>query len=153
MQNKLLENLKNQLEPEIEQLGYELIDLEFVFEDGENRLRFYIYKEDGVSLDDTEIVSRYLDTRLDEIDPIDTSYYLEVSSPDLNRPLKTDDDLRRNLGNEISVHLYKKIDGLKEYEGYLVSYDEENIAIELEDGIEKSFNRKDISIIKIVIRF
>lgn len=153
MQNKLLEDLIAQLEPEIENLGYELVDLEFVHEDGENRLRFYIYKEDGVSLDDTEIVSRYLDNRLDEIDPIETSYYLEVSSPDLNRPLKTDDDLRRNLGNEISVHLYRKIDGSKEYEGYLDSYDKDNIIIELEDGIKKSFNRKEISNIKIVIRF
>lgn len=153
MQNKLLEDLRVQLEPEIENLGYELVDLEFVHEDGENRLRFYIYKEDGVSLDDTEIVSRYLDTRLDEIDPIETSYYLEVSSPDLNRPLKTDDDLRRNLGNEISVHLYRKIDGFKEFEGYLDSYDKENLVIELEDGNKKSFNRKDISNIKIVIRF
>ncbi|MDO4604894.1 MAG: ribosome maturation factor RimP [Helcococcus sp.] len=153
MQNKLLEDLRAQLEPEIENLGYELVDLEFINEDGENRLRFYIYKEDGVSLDDTEIVSRYLDTRLDEIDPIDTSYYLEVSSPDLNRPLKTDDDLRRNLGNEINVHLYKKIDQLKEYEGYLDSYDRENLVIELENGIKKSFNRKDISNIKIAIRF
>lgn len=153
MQNKLLEDLIAQLEPEIENLGYELVDLEFVHEDEENRLRFYIYKEDGVSLDDTEIVSRYLDNRLDEIDPIETSYYLEVSSPDLNRPLKTDDDLRRNLGNEISVHLYRKIDGSKEYEGYLDSYDKDNIIIELEDGIKKSFNRKEISNIKIVIRF
>ena len=153
MQNKLLENLIAQLEPEIENLGYELIDLEFVHEDGENRLRFYIYKEGGVTLADTEIVSRYLDTRLDEIDPIESSYYLEVSSPDLSRPLKTDDDLRRNLRNEISLHLYRKINGSKEYIGYLDSYDKENLAIELENGIKKSFNRKDISNIKIVLRF
>lgn len=153
MSNNLIENLRFQLEPEIEELGYELIDLEFVNEDGENRLRFYIYKEDGVSLDDTEIVSRYLDTRLDELDPIESSYYLEVSSPDLNRPLKTSDDLRRNLGNEINIHLYKKIDGSKEYEGFLDSYDEENIVLELEDKTKKTFNRKDVSLIKIVIRF
>lgn len=153
MSDNLIENLRFQLEPEIEELGYELIDLEFVNEDGENRLRFYIYKEDGVSLDDTEIVSRYLDTRLDELDPIESSYYLEVSSPDLNRPLKTSDDLRRNLGNEINIHLYKKIDGSKEYEGFLDSYDEENIVLELEDKTKKTFNRKDVSLIKIVIRF
>lgn len=153
MSDNLTKGLEETLRPEIENLGYELIEVEFKPEDGDYYLTFYIYKEDGVSIDDTEIVSRYLDTRLDEIDPINRQYYLQVSSPDLNRPLKTSDDFRRNLGNEISVHLYKKMDGLKEYEGYLDSYTEENIVLEFEDKTKKEFNRKDISLIKNVIRF
>lgn len=153
MSDNLTKGLEETLRPEIENLGYELIEVEFKPEDGDYYLTFYIYKEDGVSIDDTEIVSRYLDTRLDEIDPINRQYYLQVSSPDLNRPLKTSDDFRRNLGNEISVHLYKKMDGLKEYEGYLDSYTEETIVLEFEDKTKKEFNRKDISLIKNVIRF
>lgn len=153
MSDNLTKGLEETLRPEIENLGYELIEVEFKPEDGDYYLTFYIYKEDGVSIDDTEIVSRYLDTRLDEIDPINRQYYLQVSSPDLNRPLKTSDDLRRNLGNEISVHLYKKMDGLKEYEGYLDCYTEETIVLEFKDKTKKEFNRKDISLIKNVIRF
>lgn len=153
MSDNLTKGLEETLRPEIENLGYELIEVEFKPEDGDYYLTFYIYKEDGVSIDDIEIVSRYLDTRLDEIDPINRQYYLQVSSPDLNRPLKTSDDFRRNLGNEISVHLYKKMDGLKEYEGYLDSYTEETIVLEFEDKTKKEFNRKDISLIKNVIRF
>lgn len=152
MSNNFINNLRLQLEPEIENLGYELVDLEFVFEEGDYRLRFYIYKDGGVDLDDTEIVSRYLDQRLDELDPIDKRYFLEVSSPDLSRPLKTDGDLRRNLGNEVNIHLYKKLDGRKEFEGILNSYDSEFIEILVNEKNIKIL-RKDISLIKLVIRF
>lgn len=153
MNNKLIEDLYEKLSPEILELGYEIIDIEFVQEEGEFYLRFFIYKEDGVSLEDTEVVSRYLDKRLDELDPINRQYYLEVSSPDLNRPIKTDDDLRRNIGSEVYINLYKKVDGQKTFEGYIDSYNDESLVLELEDGTKKEFNRKDISLIKHLIRF
>lgn len=152
MAKQLTESLRAQLGPEIEDLGYELIDVEFVQEEGEFYLRFFIWSEEGTSLEDTEKVSRYLDERLDELDPIQRQYYLEVSSPDLNRPLKTDDDLRRNMGNEVSIHLYKKIDGVKDFEGFIKEYDQDTITLE-NNGNNTKFNRKDISLIKHVIRF
>lgn len=153
MTKNLIEDLRSQLEPEIEELGYELVDLEYVQEEGEFYLRFYIWNQEGVSLDDTEVVAKYLDERLDEIDPIERRYYMEVSSPDLNRPLKTTDDLRRNMENEVDIKLYKKVDGSKEYQGFIVDYSDDTLTLLLENDEEKEFDRKDISLIKQVIRF
>lgn len=152
MKKNNIEELKGIFSREVEDLGYELVDIEFVNESGENFLRFYIYSSEGVSLDDCEIVSRHLDSRLDELDPIEESYFLEVSSPDLNRPLSTNDDLRRNLGVEIIVNLYKKIDGSKSFEGILSDYDDDSITLENNNEVRK-LQRKDISIIKILVRF
>lgn len=153
MSNKSIDNLKEIFKPEIENLGYELVDIEFIQESGEFYLRFYIYHEDGINLDDCEIVSKHLDIRLDELDLINRQYYLEVSSPDLNRPLSTDDDLRRNLGIELDINLYKKINGKKTYSGVLVDYDESTISLEMEDGKTISLDREDISLIKVMLKF
>lgn len=153
MSKNLIEKLKLEFEPSIIDMGYELVDIEFIKENDENYLRFYIYSENGIDIDDCEKVSRYLDVKLDEIDPIDVHYYLEVSSPDLNRPLKTDDDLRRNVGEIIEVHLYKKVNGLKDYIGELKEYNSEEINLLSENIGEVVLNRKDISLIKIWLEF
>lgn len=101
----LIERLKDALEGEIEDLGYELVDLEFIGGKDGHRLIFYIYNEKGITIDDCERVSGYLDERLDELDLIKTSYYLEVSSQDLSRPLKTDKDLLRNKDELLKIKL------------------------------------------------
>jgi len=152
MSNNLINNLKNELEADINDLGYELVDIEFKTESGENYLRFFIYNTEGITIEDCEKVSRFLDVKLDELDPINKQYYLEVSSPDLNRPLKTDDDLRRNIGTIVEVGLYKKINGSKDYQGELISYDNETITLSVSDQ-EVILNRSDISIIKVAIIF
>lgn len=152
MVNDLINTLKNEFEDDINKLGYELVDIEFKTENGENFLRFFIYNENGITIGDCEKVSRFLDVKLDELDPINKQYYLEVSSPDLNRPLKTDDDLRRNIGTIVEVGLYKKINGSKNYQGELISYDSENITLLIDDE-EIVLERKDISIIKVAIIF
>lgn len=153
MSKELIEQLKNDLEKDIVEMGYELVDIEFVNESGENYLRFFIYNEKGTSIDDCEKVSRFLDVKLDELDPIEAQYYLEVSSPDLNRPLKNDDDLRRNLGVDLEVHLYKKINSSKDFIGKLVDYDQDSISLELENEEVIKFDKKDISLIKVAIVF
>ena len=152
MTNNLISRLKDEVEKDINELGYELVDLEFKTESGENYLRFYIYNEEGIVIDDCEKVSRFLDIKLDELDLINKQYYLEVSSPDLNRPLKTDDDLRRNLGTILEVGLYRKVNGSKDYQGELVSYDNETITLSVNDE-DVTIDRKDISIIKVAIIF
>lgn len=152
MVNDLINKLKNDFEHDINELGYELVDIEFKTESGENFLRFFIYNEEGITIEDCEKVSRFLDVKLDELDPINKQYYLEVSSPDLNRPLKTDDDLRRNLGTIVEVGLYKKINGSKNYQGELISYDDDSITLEIDEE-EVKLERKDISIIKVAIIF
>ncbi len=152
MSKELINSLKEAFNDDIEQMGYELVDIELINESGEKYLRFYIYKEGGIGIDDCEQVSKFLDPKLDELDLIKTSYYLEVSSPDLNRPLKTDDDLRRNLGILLDISLYRKINNKKEYRGVLTDYDFESICLKV-DNEELKFDRKDVSKIVVAIVF
>lgn len=152
MSKELINKLKSEFEKDIEDMGFELVDIEFVTESGERFLRFYIFKEGGMGVDDCEQVSKFIDPKLDELDLINSSYYLEVSSPDLTRPLKTDDDLRRNLGATVDVSLYRKIDNKKDYRGVLTDYDSDNIYLQ-EDDKEIKFDRKDVSKVAIAIIF
>ncbi len=131
-----LKIIKENCEPIIEDLGYDLVDLEFVKESGEYYLRFYIGKAGGIGIDDCQRASEVISDKLDEIDPIENSYYLEVSSPGLDRPLKTDKDLKRNIGMRIEINLYANFEGKKNYIGELSGYSDEHITI-LEGEIEK----------------
>ena len=133
-------------------LGYELVDVEFKKGAKHNLISIFIYKEDGIGLDDCESVSRIIDEILDKDEDLTDPYYLEVSSPGLDRPIKTKDDYRRNLGNEVEVKLYAPIDGKKQFEGFLTSYDDENVLIKMEDG-DMTFKQKDISMMRQVIKF
>ncbi len=113
--------------PIAESLEYDLVDIEFIKESGQYYLRVYIDKDGGVGLDDCQAMSQLLSDKLDEVDPISVSYYLEVSSPGLDRPLKNDKDLKRNINKEIEIKLYEAIDGKKILEGILKDYDHEYI--------------------------
>lgn len=133
-------------------LGYELVDVEFKKGAKHNLISIFIYKEEGIGLDDCESVSRKIDEILDKDEDLTDPYYLEVSSPGLDRPIKTKDDYRRNLGKEVEVKLYAPIDGKKQFEGFLTSYDDESVLIKMEDG-EMTFKQKDISMMRQVIKF
>lgn len=152
MSKQLINTLTKTFAQDIESLGYELVDIEFVTESGERFLRFYIYHKDGIDVDDCEKVSKFIDPKLDELDLINSSYYLEVSSPDLSRPLKTNDDLRRNLGVLLDISLYRKIDGRKEYRGVLEEFDDESIVL-VENDKKIELSRKDVSKIEVAIVF
>ena len=133
-------------------LGYELVDVEFKKGAKHNLISIFIYKEEGIGLDDCESVSRKIDEILDKDEDLKDPYYLEVSSPGLDIPIKTKDDYRRNLGKEVEVKLYAPIDGKKQFEGFLTSYDDESVLIKMEDG-EMTFKQKDISMMRQVIKF
>lgn len=135
-----------------QELGYELVDVEFKKGAKHNLISIFIYKEDGIGLDDCESVSRKIDEILDKDEDLTDPYYLEVSSPGLDRPIKTKDDYRRNLGKEVEVKLYAPIDGKKHFEGFLTSYDDENVLIKIDDA-EMTFKQKDISMMRQVIKF
>ncbi|NLX61747.1 MAG: ribosome maturation factor RimP [Tissierellia bacterium] len=153
MSRNLVNKIKEHCEPIIEELGYELVDIEYVKENNENFLRFYIWKAEGITIDDCQKVSEIIGDKLDELDPIKESYYLEVSSPGLDRPLKTDKDLKRNLGKDIEVSLYKNLDGKKKYNGELVDFTEDYIKIRTDDAEEKKIERDIISNIKLWLKF
>ena len=146
----LTDKLKEIFNDDIENLGYELVDIEFIGSKNEKRLIFYIYNEKGVTIDDCEKVSSYLDEKLDELDLISSSYYLEVSSQDLSRPLKTDRDIERNKDELLKVKdkngnvFFGKIKEIGS--DYLVFSQKD-------DNEEKKFNKSDIKEIKIEIVF
>ena len=136
---KTVEIVEEKICPIIENLGYEVVEVEFAKKiDGMN-LTFYIDSPNGITLDDCEKVHRAIDEPLDEINPTgDVKYILNVSSCGLDRPLKTNKDFQRNLGKEVDLKLYKAINKQKEFTGKLVGFTDETITIE---GFEP-FERK-----------
>lgn len=139
--------------PLIEENNFELVDVEYVREGSNWFLRVYIDKEGGITVDDCELVSRALSDLLDVEDYIPDAYILEVSSPGLGRQLKKDKDFKRSIGEVIELKLYKAINKQKEFEGVLVSFDEETLTIELEDGNQESFQRTDIAMVRLGLDF
>ncbi len=107
----------------------ELIDVEFVKEQNWY-LRVFINKETGLELEDCQFVSEKLEQQLDQLDPIKESYFLEVSSPGLDRPLKRIEDYQRHLGDVVEVHTYAPIDGNKLFIGKLLGFQDDTISIE-----------------------
>lgn len=150
---EILKNVRNISESITKQLGFELVDLEYVKEFGSYFLRVYIDKLGGVTLDDCREVSELLGKKLDEEDLIKVAYYLEVSSPGLDRPLKTDNDLRRNLNKDIEIKLYKALNNKKMYEGMLSDFNEKEVIIIEDDDNQVKIPRDYISIIKLKIVF
>lgn len=123
---KIAELVSELLAPYFAENGYELFSTEFVKEGKDWFLRVAIEKKHGqeyvsVGTDDCEAVSRFLGAKLDELDPIEQNYYLEVSSPGLDRPLLSDQDFVRFRGHIIDVSLYKALDGKKTVSGELVA--------------------------------
>ena len=144
------------LKPIAEANHVEIYDVEYVKEGSEWYLRCYIYKEEGVSINDCEAVSRALSDELDRTDFIDDAYILEVSSPGLGRTLKKDKHLRKSLLEEVEVKTYKPIMGKKEFTGILKAFDEDTVTLgaALKEGIEDIiFDRKDIAVIKLTLDF
>lgn len=136
-----------------QEMGYELVDVEYVKEGSGMSLVFTIDKDGGVNIDDCEVVSKKIDPLLDEINPTDDKpYTLVVSSPGLDRPLKTDRDLKRGLGKEVEITLFAKLDGKKVFDGVLDSFDEKTITLETE-GTKQTFDREKVASTKLVIKF
>ena len=138
--------------PVVEANGCSLWDVEYVKEAGSWYLRVYIDKETGVSIDDCEAVSRVLSDLLDEADPIEGSYVLEVSSAGADRPLKKPAHFQQFLGAEVDVRLYRPLDGRKEYTGVLKGYDGGDVTIETA-GEARTFVKKDVAQVRLTVHF
>lgn len=136
-------------------LGYELLEVEYKKLFGQQTLIFYIdtEKEGGISLDDCEIASKALEEVLDRDDITDgIQYNLNVSSPGLDRPLKTERDFVKKKGSKIEINFYAPIDGKKKVEGILSAWTDSTVTIDIK-GVKQSYDKKAISIIKPVIEF
>lgn len=141
------------LMPVIEAGNYELVDVEYVKEAGTWYLRAYVDKEGGITIDDCEKVSRAFSDLLDQEDFIEDAYILEVSSPGLGRPLKKEKDYKRSMGKELEIRTYRTIDGSKEFCGTLCAYDDKTVTIRQEDGSDRTFEKKEIALIRLAFDF
>lgn len=150
---KISEQVFALVDPIARRLGLEVIEVLYEKKfDGMN-LTVVIDKDGGVTIDDCERLHRAIDAPLDELDPIAESYTLNVSSPGIDRPLKTERDYRRNLNRKISVKLYSPRDGKKTFSGVLVGYDDDAFTIEMEKGKQISFYKKDTAKVEPIIEF
>lgn len=139
--------------PIVDDKGFEIVDIEYVKEAGEYYLRIFLDKEGGISLNDCEAVSRELSEILDVKDPIKDNYFLEVSSPGLDRPLKKDKDFVRYQGRDVEIKLYKPLNGSKQFEGELVGLNEDKNIVVMIDDNEVEFNKKDVALVRLAIKF
>ncbi len=150
---KTSEVVRALVEQPISQLGCELVDIEFQKEQGNWVLTLFIEKEGGVNIEDCERVSRAVEPIIDEADPIEQSYYLSVSSPGLDRPLKNERDFLRHIGKDVLVKLYVKQDDKKEFIGTLLTYKEGSITLACRDNKEREFPLKGVAQVKPYIEF
>ncbi|NLY71179.1 MAG: ribosome maturation factor RimP [Clostridiales bacterium] len=136
------ELVKKEIKPYFEREGYVLYHIEFVKEGKDWFLRVFIEKAPqgdekwptNVGADDCEKVSRYLSSRLDDLDPIEHNYYLEVSSPGLDRPLFKDEHFERYRGELVDIKLYKSVEGRKNFVAKLLNHTDDYIDVEDEKG-------------------
>ena len=148
--SKIEEKVENLIKEKIQNIGYELYDIEYVKEGKDYFLRIFIDKETGIDLNDCEKVNDAISDLLDEADYIKEQYFLEISSPGIERVLRKDKHFKQNIGKDIEIKLFKKDEnGNKEYIGILEDFDNETITINIDEKT-KSINRKDIAHIKTV---
>ena len=150
---KVAEQVMTLVQPIAESFGLEV--LEVLYEkkyDGMN-LTVVIDKDGGVTIDDCERLHRAIDEPLDKLDPIESEYILNVSSPGLDRPLKSERDYKRNINKKILVKLYTPLDNKKSYEGILFDYDSQTFSIKFQNGETIKFNKKDTAKVEPIIEF
>lgn len=140
------ERVESLIKTKIEEAGYELYDVEYAKEGKNYFLRIFIDKPEGIDLNDCEKVNDAINDLLDEANYIKEQYFLEVSSPGIERVLKKDKHLKQNIGNEVAIKLFQKDEkGKKEYQGILKGFDSENIELE-----EFEIERKKVAQIKTI---
>ena len=143
-QKNIAARVRSAVEDRITEAGYRLWDLEYVKEGGQWYLRITIDRDEGVDIDDCEKVFRIVDPIVTELDPVEGAYHLEVSSPGLERELRTDGHFRAMIGNRIRLKLYTPENGQRELVGVLKDFDGERLT--LDDGREeRQIERKRVS--------
>ncbi len=153
MKQGITESVFEICKPITDKLGLSIYDIEYVKEGPDYYLRIFIDKKGGVGINDCENVSHELDPLLDKADIIKESYYLEVSSVGLDRPLKTEKDFNRFMGEKIEIKLYKPIGKKRELVGKLIEYNNGDFSILTDDNQKIQLNIKDTGLIRPWIEF
>ncbi|WP_390406706.1 ribosome maturation factor RimP [Lacticaseibacillus jixiensis] len=154
----VVETVSQIVTPILDANGFYLSDIEFVKEGGSWYLRVYIDKPGGINLNECVLVSESLSEKLDAMDPdpIPQAYFLEVSSPGAERPLKTAADFENAVGEYIHISLFAKVDNKKVYEGTLKELSEDTLTLTLKDKarkFDKTFERAAIAKARLAIEF
>jgi len=142
MQKNIASAVAEILRPTVENEGCELWDVEYVKEGSRQILRITIDSENGIDINDCERVHRAIDPILDEADPIPVQYYLEVSSPGLERELRTAEHIAKCIGQKVTVKFYVAVNGSKELTAVLTGYSPEKDTVTLD---ETEFERNKIA--------
>ena len=151
MSTTKLEIITKLLTPVVEAQNVSLYDLEFIKEGSDRILRLYIDKDPSVDLEDCERVSRAAEEVLDEHDPIPTAYYLEVSSPGIERKLSKPQHFAKYIGHKIALRLYGPVDGRRKFTGVLTAYDNNALTLTEENGNTHHFQQAQISACTLVV--
>ena len=152
MSSNIESKVTDLLEEIINNLGYDLYDVYYVKEGPDYFLRIVIDKSEGIDLDDCEKVNNAINDILDEADYIKEQYFLEVSSPGLERILRKEKHFKNQIGNEIILKLFKPINKQREIQGILKEYNDNNIIIE-KDNEEIIIEKQNISVAKTVFEW
>lgn len=153
-----METVTELVTPILEKQNFELVEVEFVKEGRDWFLRVFIDKEGGIDILDCALVSEQLDEKLDAMDPdpIPQAYFLEVSSPGAERPLKKESDYEKAVGEYIHISLYQTIDGEKQFEGILKTLDKDQLTLTVKIKTrvkDYTFERKNIAKARLAIQF
>ena len=155
---KVKDFVLDEIRPIIAKRNDELVDTEYVNEKGQNYLRIYVDRENGIDMDEIAALSELISAKLDQLqpDPFPDPYVLELSSPGIERPIKTAADWQKALNQYVHVNLYQKVEKQKEYEGTLKSFTESEIELVVKVKTRKkvlSLPRKLIANIRFAIEF
>ena len=154
MAAKVKDLCAEKLKPIIENMGYELVEVTYTKQQDGMNLIFYIDSDSGITIDDCEKVHRAIDPILDELNPTnDASYILSVSSLGIDRPLKTERDFKKNIGKEIEVTLFSKVNGQKNFKGTLIAFDDLSFTIKDQKETEVTFEKSKVAHVVPVINF
>ena len=153
MAGKVVQICQEKINPIIEKMGYEVVEVEYAKKSDGMNLTFYIDNDKGITIEDCEKVNEVVEPLLDEINPTnDATYILNVSSPGIDRPVKTQRDFLRNKDKLVEVTLYSAQNGKKKYKGLLKNFNENLVEIDV-DGTMMSFEHKNVAQISPVIEF
>lgn len=155
--SKITEQIEKIAQPITSELALELVDVEFLKEGRNWFLRVYVDNPEApIDIDQCALVSEKLSEILDQLDPIEQNYFLEVSSPGAERPLKKEKDFEKAIGKFIYIKTYEPIEDAKEFEGYLKSYDDEQVEIEIKIKTRRkiiNIPKDKIAVIRLAIDF
>ncbi len=137
------------VKPYAEELGLSIWDVTFKKEGTDWYLRIFIDREGGVSIDDCVDLTHAVSKPLDEADPISQNYMLEISSPGVERELTRDEHFEKYIGAPVMVRTIRPVNGVRDFNGTLIAYENRQLTVKLQDDTEVSFDKKDTSFVKL----